>query len=141
MTITRRDLRYLLPALAAAHAQAQTPAAVLPSKTFAFDDLPVKANGANKSRAIMNGLTHSQWPIEVHETDLAPGQAPHPPHHHVHEEIVIVIEGTLEFTVNGKPARLGPGSVAYAASNEEHGQRNVGDTTARYVVVTLGRDA
>jgi quercetin dioxygenase-like cupin family protein len=143
MNCSRRDLRFLLPALAGAGARGQTNAAPakLPSKTFAFDDLPAKANGANKSRAIMNGLTHSGFPIEAHETDLAPGQAPHPPHHHVHEEMVIVIEGTIEFTVNGKASRLGPGSVAYAASNEEHGQRNVGDGVARYVVVTLGRES
>jgi len=142
MTFSRRDLACLLPALAAA-ARAQSGAndAKLPSHAFAFDDLPVKANGANKSRAIMNGLTHSGFPIEVHETDLAAGQAPHAPHHHVHEEMVIMVEGTIEFTVNGKTTRLGPGSVAYAASNEEHGQRNVGDTTARYVVVAFGRDS
>ncbi|MGO9262027.1 MAG: cupin domain-containing protein [Bryobacteraceae bacterium] len=142
MTISRRDLALLLPALAAAGAQAQTAAAAkLPSKAFRFEDLPVKQNGKNASRALMNGLTHSGFAIEVHETDLAPGEAPHAPHHHVHEEMVIVVEGTIEFTVNGTPARLGPGSVAYAASNDEHGQRNVGDGIARYVVVAFGRDA
>lgn len=143
MTFSRRDLAFLLPALAAGGAQAQTaaPGAQLPSKTFPFEDLPVKQNGKNASRAIMNGLTHTSFPIEVHETDLAPGEAPHAPHHHVHEEMVIVVQGTIEFTVNGKPSRLGPGSVAYAASNDEHGQRNVGDGVARYVVVTLGREA
>jgi quercetin dioxygenase-like cupin family protein len=143
MTFSRRDLAFLLPALAAGGARAQTaaPAAKLPSKTFRFEDLPVKQNGRNASRAIMNGLTHSEFAIEVHETDLAPGEAPHAPHHHVHEEMVIVVEGTIEFTVNGTPARLGPGSVAYAASNDEHGQRNVGDGIARYVVVAFGRDA
>lgn len=129
--------------MAASASQAQTaaPAAKLPSKTFRFEDLPVKQNGANASRAIMNGLTHSDFAIEVHETDLAPGQAPHAPHRHVHEEMVIMIQGTIEFTVNGTPQRLGPGSVAFAASNDEHGQRNVGDGVARYVVVALGRDA
>ena len=142
MDHTRRQLALLFPALAAA-AQAQTaaPNTKLPSKCFRFEDLPVKQNGPNQSRAIMNGLTHGGFPIEIHETDLAAGQAPHPPHHHVHEEAVIVIEGTIEFTVGGVASKLGPGSVAFAASNEEHGQRNVGEGRARYVVVTLGRDA
>jgi quercetin dioxygenase-like cupin family protein len=142
MNCSRRDLRFLLPALAAAGARAQNgTAAKLPSQGLPFDSLPVKESGGNKSRAIMNGLNHSGFAIEVHETDLAAGAAPHPPHHHVHEEMVIMIEGTIEFTVNGKTSRLGPGSVAYAASNEEHGQRNVGDGIARYVVVALGKDA
>ena len=29
-------------------------------------------------------------------------------------------------TIAGRSANLGPGSVAYVASNEEHGWRNVG---------------
>jgi len=141
MSLSRRDLACLLPALAA-RAQAPTPTpAKVASRGFRFEDLPVKQNGQNASRAVLNGLTHSDFAIEVHETDLAPGAAPHPPHHHVHEEMVIVLQGTIEFTVNGTPTRLGPGSVAYAASNDEHGQRNVGDGVARYVVVALGRDA
>ncbi len=142
MTFSRRDLGFLLPALTASRAQGQTPAAPakLPSKAFRFEDLPVRQNGQNASRAIMNGLTHSRFAIEVHETDLAPGAAPHAPHRHVHEEMVIIVEGTIEFTVNGASTRLGPGSVAFAASNDEHGQRNVGDGIARYVVVALGSD-
>src|SRR5580698_4891821 len=137
MNFSRRDLGLLLPALAASAAQGQTPApaAKLLSKSFRFEDLPVKQSATGASRALMSGLTHSGFAIEVHETDLAAGAAPHPPHRHVHEEMVIMIEGTIEFTVNGTPMRLGPGSVAYAASNDEHGQRNVGDGIARYVVV------
>ena len=142
MTFSRRDLALLVPVLAASSAEGQTaPAAKVPSNGFRFEDLPVKQNGPNASRAILNGLTHSDFAIEVHETDLDAGAAPHPPHRHVHEEMVIVVEGTIEFTVNGKSTRLGPGSVAYAASNDEHGQRNVGEGVARYVVVALGRDS
>ena len=141
-TLLRRDLAWLLPVLAAPAARGQTPApaAKLSSKGFRFQDLPVRQNGPNASRAILNGLTHTGFAIEVHETDLAPGAAPHAPHHHLHEEMVIVVEGAIEFTVNGTTTRLGPGSVAFAASNDEHGQRNVGDGVARYVVVALGRD-
>ena len=122
MNITRRNLAALVPALATV-ARAQP--ATLPSKTYRFEDLPVRQNGQNTSRAILSGLTHSAFPIEMHETELGAGLAPHPPHHHVHEEIVIVLEGTLEFTLNGSASKLGPGSVAYLASNDEHGFRNL----------------
>jgi quercetin dioxygenase-like cupin family protein len=44
----------------------------------------------------------------------------------------------MEVTISGNSTRLGPGSVAYVASNLEHGWRNVGDTRAQYFVVALG---
>ena len=100
MSYTRRDLSLLLPVLAAASGAAQTPA--LPSKTYRFEDLPVKPNGQNSGRAILNGSTHTGFPVEMHITELAPGAAPHPPHHHVHEEMVMLHQGTLEVTISGK---------------------------------------
>jgi quercetin dioxygenase-like cupin family protein len=137
VTYSRRDLSLLLPALAAANAAAQKPA--LPSKTYAFADLPVRVNGANRSRAILNGATHSAFPIELHMTELPPGGAPHPPHHHTHEEMIMIHEGTVEVTISARSANLGPGSVAYVASGEEHGWRNVGTTPALYFVLALGQ--
>jgi len=139
MNYSRRDFGILLPALAVASvATAQTPA--LPSKTYAFDDLPIRTNGLNKTRAVLDGTTHGGYPVEMHITELAPGLAPHPPHHHAHEEMIMIREGTLEVTISGTSKKLGPGSVAYVASNEEHGWRNVGTTRAQYFVLALGRE-
>ena len=123
--------------LAAAQGRAQNSG--LPSKMFRYEDLPVRANGQNKSRAVFNGKTSRGYGIEMHETELAPGLAPHPPHSHVHEELIVVREGTMEVTILSKTEKLGPGSVAYVASGEEHGWRNVGDTRARYYIITIGR--
>ena len=139
MTPTRRDLALLLPALYAANASGEAP--VLPSKTYSHEALPVKTNGGNQSRAVLNGATHSGFPIEAHETELAPGSEPHPPHHHVHEEMLYIRQGTLEVTILGKSVKLGPGSVAYVASNEEHGWRNVGTDRAAYIVLAFGPKA
>jgi quercetin dioxygenase-like cupin family protein len=135
---TRRDLSVLLPLLAAADASAQKPA--LTSKAYAFDDLPVKQNGQNKSRAILNGSIQEGFPLEMHITELAPGLAPHPPHHHGHSEVVVIRQGTMAVTVNGNTTNLGPGSVAFFASGEEHGMKNVGEDRAMYTVIALGKD-
>jgi len=136
---SRRELGVTLSALAlAGRSGAQTGA--LPSKCYRYEDLPVKNNGANRQRAVLKGDTHAGFAIEMHETELAPGEAPHPPHHHVHEEMIVIREGTMEVTILGQSTRLGPGSVAYMASGEEHGWRNVGDTRAKYMVLALGRD-
>ena len=136
--MTRRDLSLLIPMLALANADGEsTP---LPSKVFRFEDLPVHQGGENRTRAMLQGATHTGCTLEMHQTELPPGGAPHPPHHHVHEEMILIREGTMEVTISGKSSTLGPGSAAYVASNEEHGWRNVGTTRAHYFILALGAE-
>lgn len=135
MKPTRRELGSLFAAFTAASASAQS--AALPSRTYKFEDLAVRTNGKNKSRAVLDGTTHTGYGIEMHETELGPGMAPHPPHKHVHEELIMIREGTLEVTISGNVTKLGPGSAAYVASGEEHGWKNIGDTPAHYFVMAL----
>ena len=137
MTCSRRDLALLLPAVAAAQEKVQKP--MLPSKTFKYEELPVKESGQNRQRAVLNGPTHSGFAVEMHLTELGPGQAPHAPHTHVHEEMVMLQSGMLDVTIAGKTTRLTPGSVAYVASNELHGWKNPGTDRAQYFVVALGQ--
>ena len=139
MTYSRRDLRLLLPALASARVLAQQPK-ILPAGVFRYEDLPVRVNGLNKGRNVLNGETHSAFPIEVHLTELGAGQEPHPPHKHIHEEMVLLERGTLDVTIDGHTTRLTPGSVAYVASNHEHGWKNPGDSPTEYFVIAFGRD-
>lgn len=141
MQPTRRDLALLLPVLAVARGEAQP--GTIPSKAYPFDQLPVKTSGpggVNKSRAVLQGNLHHNFPIEVHETELPPGGAPHPPHKHVHEEMFVVLVGQVDFMVNGKTTRLSPGSVGFAAGGDEHGLHNGSDAMCRYIVLELGDD-
>jgi quercetin dioxygenase-like cupin family protein len=136
--MTRRDLTLLSAGLIAATAKAQKPALpTLPSKAYRFEDLVLKGN----SRAVFDGLTHGGFHVDLHETQLAPGAAPHPPHKHEHEEIVMIREGTMEVTIEGNVTIVGPGSVVWAGSNDMHGWKNVGTTVAQYFVIALGRPA
>ena len=134
MSYSRRDLTFLLPALAAATAAAQDKS--LPSKVFKFEDLPLKG----RSRAVLNGETRTGCYIEMHETEVAPGQMPHAPHKHVHEELMMLREGTLEVTIEGAVSTIGPGSSVFLKSGEQHGWKNIGTTPAHYFVIALGRD-
>jgi quercetin dioxygenase-like cupin family protein len=143
---SRRDLGLLLPALAAAAAEAQeksdpnAPPKKLPSKVYVFEDLNAKKNGENVGRAVLNGATHTGYAVELHLTELGPGQMPHAAHRHAHEEIVMLQKGVLEVTMNGETTRLTPGSVAFVASNDLHGWKNPGTEPCQYFVIALGRD-
>ncbi|MGH9452546.1 MAG: cupin domain-containing protein [Terriglobia bacterium] len=140
MNFSRRELCLLLPAILAAPSGFPAGDHVLAAAAYPFDALSAQHEGRNLFRPVLEGATHTGVHIELHETDLAPGSRPHPPHHHLHEEIFLIREGTLEVTIAGKSSRLGSGSVAYIASNIEHGIHNVGDNHAQYFVLALGTD-
>jgi len=141
MDLSRRTLCIALPGLAATLASAAANDQVIASFATPFDRLTAKQNGPNTSRAILNGKTASGCQMEVHETTLAPGSSPHPPHHHAHDEMFLMSKGSLEVTIAGKTTVIGPGSAAYVHSNEEHGVRNPGTVDAQYFVVATGSEA
>jgi mannose-6-phosphate isomerase-like protein (cupin superfamily) len=145
MFMTRRDLCLMLPATllpAALHLESITAQeSSMPSAMYPFEKLPVRTPNNAEIRDVLKGKLATSESLEVHETTLQPGGAPHPPHHHVHSEMWLIREGTVEITVNGTSYRLGPGSVGFVHSNDEHGIKNVGTMPATYFVVAIGPGA
>lgn len=145
MDLTRRALcsalsGALVPILLGAKDSDQKTAG-LPSTMYAYDKLPVQTSNGAEFRAVLKGKLATGESLEVHETTLPPGGAPHPPHHHQHSEMWLIREGTVELMVNGTRTRLGPGSVGFVHSNDEHGISNPGSTPATYFVVAIGPGA
>ena len=142
MTYTRRALAFLFPAVMAGQQPSQ-PAArpgTLPSKAFPFPDLSGRQSGTIKLYQILTGNTHTGYKLDLHESELPGGGVPHPPHRHVHEELLFVREGEMEVSIDGQWIKLPAGSCAYMASNDLHGYRNPGTATAKYFVLALGND-
>ena len=139
---TRRAFAFLFPTLAAAQQSSRNVQSgeLLPTKVVPFEKLTSRQSGTMKAYQILKGSTHSGFLLDLHETELAPGGVPHPPHSHMHEEMLFVREGELEFIQGGRTTLLGPGSCAYIASNELHGYRNPGVAPAKYFVLALGTD-
>ena len=142
MKLSRRNLAAMLPTLAAAQ-MAPAPSKdkpTLASRAYEFEDRPVKVNGQNRSRDEFNGKNHAGIPLDLHITELGPGQAPHAPHRHLHEEVVMLRTGLMDVTIEGKVTRVTAGSVVYVNSNEEHGWKNPGPERAQYFVMAIGRE-
>jgi quercetin dioxygenase-like cupin family protein len=139
VSISRRDLGWLLPALAAARATEQQLATVetMTSKAYPDDRIPYKGDDRKKGRQFFLAATHGGFKIECHETVLGPGLETHPPHRHEHEEIMIVVEGTVEANMDGVKQTVPPGSVVVFGSNLMHNARNAGSTPSRYYIVEL----
>jgi mannose-6-phosphate isomerase-like protein (cupin superfamily) len=144
MSATRREVLFLLSGLVSSAVELEALPSQensLPSTTYPFSELPVKtANGA-EIRPVLKGKLATGEPLEVHETTLPPRGMPHAPHHHVHSEMWLIREGTVQLTINGTSHVMGPGSVGFVHSNDEHGIKNVGTTPATYFVVAVGPGA
>ena len=136
---SRRDLNLLLT-LFAAQSSAKAGDAVLPSRCYPFESLVEKTNEKTDAqfRQVFTGITHEGFPLDLHITTMPPGQVPHPAHHHIHEEMMMLQQGKLEVTISGKTTVVGPGSVIYIHSNEEHGLKSVGEVPAQYFVLAVG---
>lgn len=133
--MTRRDLAFLLPALALAETETNH------SGAFAFDKLPVTySSGGAATRPVFRGKLPTGEMVELHETTLMPGQMPHAAHRHAHTEFMLIREGTVELILEGRSEHVGAGGVAYAASGELHGLRNVGAVPANYFVMAIGSE-
>jgi mannose-6-phosphate isomerase-like protein (cupin superfamily) len=145
MSVTRRELCVMLPAmLMPPMLPAEASAAegnVLPTAMYPFEKLTPRTSNSAVIRDVLKGKLATGESVEVHETTLSPGGAPHPPHRHLHTEMWLIREGTVELTVQGTSTQMGPGSVGFVRSNEEHGIKNVGTVPATYYVVAIGPGA
>jgi mannose-6-phosphate isomerase-like protein (cupin superfamily) len=144
MSTTRREMFFLLSGLvSSAVALEALPSQdnSLPSATYPFSELPVKNSNGAAIRPVLKGKLATSEALEVHETTLPPGGMPHPAHHHVHSEMWLIREGKVELTINGTSHVMGPGSVGFVHSNDEHVIKNVGTTPATYFVVAVGPGA
>ena len=135
--ITRRDLLIALIAISGTAGvfafAGQSP--VMGSSVFDWNSIPAKPTEVGSVRSFFKARTATLDELEMHVTTLKAGMTSHPPHRHPNEELIIVMQGTVETLSNGEWKRVGPGSVIFNASNQLHGLRNVGAGEAVYHVI------
>lgn len=112
----------------------------LGSAVFEWTKLEAKPTKTGERRAVVDSPTTTLANFECHVTTLRAGVAAQAAHRHPDEEIILVKEGVLDVTINGVTTRAGAGSILFCGSNDEHGMRNAGDTTASYYVIRVVTD-
>jgi uncharacterized cupin superfamily protein len=143
--ITRRDVVVAATAVCmtmAAVALADSVAKpIMRSSVFNWADLKAESTKSGARRQVFDSRTATLNALECHVTTLNPGEVPHAGHQHLEEELIIIKEGTLEAVQNGVTNRADTGAVIFEASNEPHGLRNPGPTTATYYVIKFSPGA
>lgn len=122
---------------ALASAPGHSAPSVLGSTAVTWEEIQAlpSGTGITKAKQVFKAPTATLDELELHVSTLPVGQAPHPPHKHPDEELIIIKEGTVEVMVGGITKRVGPGSVILQASNQMHGMLNVGTVPAVYHVI------
>jgi quercetin dioxygenase-like cupin family protein len=136
--ITKRDLLIGTVAVCVTLAGitlAQNQKPKMKSSVFDWNAVAVETTKTGARRDFFLAPTTNLDQLECHVTTLNPGEAPHAPHQHPEEELIIVKEGTIEAMQNGVIKLASAGSMIFEASNELHGLRNVGKTAATYYVI------
>lgn len=90
---------------------------------------------------LLHGPTPLLAAMESHVSVLSPGHSPHPPHCHVEEELLIVLNGEAEIVIADGPdpidaraERLGAGSFVYYPAYQYHTIRNSSASPVTYLM-------
>lgn len=113
----------------------QNKASTLKSGVFDWTKLTATPTPSGERRDVCRGSTVTLENLSVHISTVKAGEATHAPHRHPDEEMIIVKEGALDVTINGKTDRANAGSIILFASNDLHGMRNAGTSSATYYVI------
>jgi quercetin dioxygenase-like cupin family protein len=120
------------------HVDTRTGGALLQSGVVKAEGIrPEGAAPGAKAYVHFNGPTKQLAALASGFVTLEPGAQPHPPHRHPEEEIMIVGEGTGEFSIDGVISHVKTGDMVYAEANVLHGVRNTGETPMTFYFIKI----
>jgi len=102
------------------------------SKFYDWQDIEFKTTKKGGRRQFMQRPTALLEELEMHVTTLNPGITSHGEHVHDPEEIILIIKGEVEESINGNKHRVGPGSLILLMDDVPHGIQNVGEGQCEY---------
>lgn len=96
------------------------------------DSLIFKLTEKGGGRPYFDRATAMCERLEMHVTQLNKKGPSHNPHAHIETEIILVISGQTEMTIDGKEYTAGPGDFYFINSELFHGVRNAADKPCSY---------
>jgi mannose-6-phosphate isomerase-like protein (cupin superfamily) len=96
------------------------------------DSLVYKVANNKGSRKYFDRPTAMCNNFEMHITYLKQKGPSHAPHQHVDTEMILIINGESEMTIDGKTYTAGPGDLYIAESSKLHGIANATDKPCSY---------
>jgi len=96
------------------------------------DSLAYKETNNKGNRKYFDRPTAMCENYEMHITYLKEKGPSHAPHQHVDTEVILVIDGDTEMTIDGKNYKAGPGDLYIAESGKLHGISNASDKPCSY---------
>jgi (S)-ureidoglycine aminohydrolase len=103
---------------------------------YTWTDLVVKSGEDRESRKILEGVSDHFEYMEIHATTQFKGAKASTAHANDDiEECIIVTEGKLKTTVEGRSAVLGAGGVILLMPRQMHSLENIGDGNLTYYVM------
>lgn len=141
-TLNRRDVFSLLAIASGVFAFGQAADSDLTrSRVFSLKKAKVVSQQDGwETRPAMQGKLPDGEALDIHHSVLPAGHMPHAPHQHKHAELMILLDGEIDFYDNGVTRHMESGDMAFAAPGQLHGWKNVGSGAARYYVIAIGSD-
>lgn len=132
---------FLALSCAAAGGQTASDNPLASSRVFSPDEVKARvAPNGSESQVLFKGTLATGETVGAHESRQPAGTVPPRLHKIEHSELIVIEQGTVEFDHDGKVERAGPGSILYVALGTEHFVKNVGDSSAKYLVIEIGGD-
>jgi quercetin dioxygenase-like cupin family protein len=97
-----------------------------------YDSLAYKEANNKGTRKYFDRPTAMSENYEMHITYLKQKGPSHAPHVHVDTEIILVIDGETEMTIDGKEYKGGPGDLYIIESGKMHGVGNASEKPCSY---------
>lgn len=124
-----------------AFAQDQSPKTASKVKKYTIENC---INQFDTAKTVKTSVGYQYWFIAqkfledgltVKMSVVAPHQATHAAHKHEGDEIFFILEGTAQFSIDGKTTTGGAYTSFYCPIGSEHGISNAGSTELKYLVI------